>query len=71
MRRKVPVNNILVMAVLLPEREGERKEEWNRLKGPNFHLNVLQVNQISSCQQTYDKAISLKAAAVSVSPYHP
>ena len=30
LRLKVPVNNISVMS----EREGERKEEWDSLKGP-------------------------------------
>ena len=29
------------------QREGERKEEWNRQKGPDPHLNLPQVKQIS------------------------
>ena len=44
-------------------REVERKEECDRLRGPNSYLNWPQVKQISSCQQAkYDKFILLKAA---------
>ena len=59
------------MLVLLPER-GDKKEEWDILKCPNSHPNLLKVNQIPSCRQTkYDQPISLKAAAESTSFYHP
>ena len=34
LRLKVPVNIISVMLGLLPGREEDRKEEWNRRKGP-------------------------------------
>ena len=42
-------------------REGERKEEWDRLKGPYTHLNLPKVKQIlslSCLQAKYDRTIS-------------
>ena len=69
LRLKVPVNNISVKSGLLPETE---RKEWDRLKGPSPHLNLPEVKQISSCQQSkYDRAIVLKAAAERVPPYYP
>ena len=71
LRLKVSVNNISVMSRLLPE-EGERKEEWDRLKGPDPHQDLPQVKQISSfLQARYDRVISMKAAAKGIPPYHP
>ena len=32
---KGTVSNISVMSELLPERKGELKEEWDRIKGPD------------------------------------
>ena len=43
LRLKIPVNNISVMSDPLPE--GERREENDRLKGPNPYLNFPQVKQ--------------------------
>ena len=48
-----------------------KKRELDRLKGPNPKPNLIQVKQISSCQQVkYDRANSLKAAAESTPPYN-
>ena len=52
-----------------PQRDGEGKAEWNRLKGPDPNPNLPQANKFNICQQTrYDRTIPLKAAAES--PWH-
>ena len=43
-RLQVPVNNIQVMLELLPER-GKENRKWGRLKGPDPHLQLPQVNK--------------------------
>ena len=46
------------------QREGDRKEEWDRLKGPNYHPNFPQIKQISSCKPAkHDMDISLKSCS--------
>ena len=59
------------MSGLLLE-EGERKEEYDRLKGIDPNSNLPQVKQILSEQQAkFDKTISLTAPAKIPAPYHP
>ena len=71
LRFNIPVNNIPVMSGLLLE-EGERKEEYDRLKGLDPNSNLPKVKQILSKQQAkYDRTISLTAPAKIAAPYHP
>ena len=58
------------MSGFLPE-GGEEIEELDRLKAPppQPHQNLLQMEQIPSCRQAYyNRATSLKAAAVRAPP---
>ena len=69
LRLNIPVNNIPVISGFY--REGERKEDYNKVKGLDPNSNLPQVKQIASWQSAkYDKSISLKAAAKITPPYH-
>ena len=59
----MPQSTIFQLGWDSSQRNGDRKEELDKIKRYQPHLNVPSVKQISSCRNaTYGNPISLKAA---------